>query len=70
MFYMEGVMSSIEADRDLIESHGGASALAKKLKYQSQRVQNWTVRGIPPKEKLKHPELFLKRKNRHSVIAA
>ncbi|MCH7290987.1 helix-turn-helix domain-containing protein [Acinetobacter sp. ANC 3926] len=57
-------MDSLEADRELIEANGGASVLARKLNYRSQRVQNWTVRGIPPKEKLKHPEIFLKKKSR------
>ncbi|MPW43343.1 YdaS family helix-turn-helix protein [Acinetobacter guerrae] len=56
-------MENIKDDRELIEKNGGASALAKKLNYQSQRVQNWTVRGIPPKEKLKHPDIFLKRES-------
>lgn len=63
-------MNSIERDRELIEALGGASALARKLKYQSQRVQNWTVRGIPPREKLKHPEIFLARKQRKQSAAA
>lgn len=52
-------MESINADRELIEANGGASVLARKLKYRTQRVQNWKVRGIPPKEKLNHPEIFL-----------
>lgn len=52
-------MESIIADRELIEANGGASVLARKLKYRTQRVQNWKVRGIPPKEKLNHPDIFL-----------
>jgi hypothetical protein len=70
MFYVELHMDSIDADRALIEANGGASALARKLKYQTQRVQNWTVRGIPPKEKLLHPEIFLKKKSRSNAVAA
>lgn len=62
MFYRIFTMDSLETDRELIALHGGASALAQKLNYQSQRVQNWTVRGIPPKEKLKFPKIFLKPK--------
>ncbi len=52
-------MTSIELDRQLIDAHGGASSLAKRLKFESQRVQNWKVRGIPAKVKLDFPELFL-----------
>jgi hypothetical protein len=47
------------SDRELIEKLGGATIVAKQLGYVPQRVQNWTVRGIPAREKLKHPELFL-----------
>ncbi|EPJ9221212.1 hypothetical protein MWR82_003588 [Acinetobacter baumannii] len=53
-------MSSIQKDRELIDKHGGATALAQTLGYHVQRVQNWKIRGIPPaKEKFKHPELLL-----------
>ncbi|HFG6939064.1 hypothetical protein BFR77_15405 [Acinetobacter pittii] len=52
-------MTSLQEDKKIIADHGGASELARKLKYRSHRVQNWTVRGIPPKEKLKFPEIFL-----------
>lgn len=44
-------------DRELIEKEGGAYRLAKRLNYQPQRVQNWVKRGIPSKEKLRHPFL-------------
>ncbi len=30
-----------------------------KAKGGVQRVQNWMTRGIPPKEKLARPEIFL-----------
>lgn len=53
----------LEADRALIQSLGGPTQLAKLLGYQKpgsvQRVQNWTVRGIPPAVKLAHPDIFL-----------
>ncbi|MFW1952190.1 hypothetical protein [Acinetobacter beijerinckii] len=52
-------MSSIKKDRELIKKHGGVTALAHSLGYNVQRVQNWTVRGIPAKERLEHPELLL-----------
>lgn len=54
---------SIAADRALIHSMGGPTKLAHRLGYDKpgsvQRVQNWTVRGIPPAVKLAHPEIFL-----------
>jgi hypothetical protein len=51
-------------DKKLIESHGGPAKLAEKLGYDKarggvQRVQNWMARGIPAKEKLARPDLFL-----------
>ncbi|WP_296277753.1 hypothetical protein [uncultured Acinetobacter sp.] len=52
-------MSGIQKDSKLIDKHGGATALAHILGYHVQRVQNWKVRGIPAKERLKHPELLL-----------
>jgi len=46
----------------LIDAHGGDTALAKKLGFQtpsgSRRVHNWRDRGIPPRIQLDHPELF------------
>ncbi len=54
---------SIEADRALIHSMGGPTKLAHRLGYDKpgsvQRVQNWTVRGIPAAVKLAHPDIFL-----------
>ncbi len=47
------------ADAQIICSLGGSTVVAKQLGYDVQRVQNWKTRGIPPREKLKHPELFL-----------
>ena len=53
----------VEADCALIRSLGGPTQLAKLLGYDKpgsvQRVQNWTVRGIPPAVKLAYPHLFL-----------
>ena len=46
-------------DKELIEKLGGPAKLAHKLGFTVQRVQNWTVRGIPAQVKLDHPELFL-----------
>ncbi|EXI40228.1 hypothetical protein ABTC40_02970 [Acinetobacter baumannii] len=52
-------MTSLQEDKKIIAENGGATELARKLNYRSHRVQNWTVRGIPAKEKLKFPEIFL-----------
>ncbi|MEH6436682.1 YdaS family helix-turn-helix protein [Massilia sp. DD77] len=46
-------------DKELIEKLGGPAKLAHKLGFTVQRVQNWTVRGIPAQVKLDHPDLFL-----------
>lgn len=50
-------------DKKLIENLGGAAKVAELLGYDKQggvqRVHNWMTRGIPPKVKLEHPELFL-----------
>ncbi|EML1848518.1 hypothetical protein WFS14_000115 [Acinetobacter baumannii] len=59
MIYFEVLMSSVQKDAELIDKHGGATALAQTLGYNVQRVQNWKIRGIPAKERLKHPELLL-----------
>ena len=46
----------------LIDSHGGDTALAKKLGLPtpagSRRVHNWRTRGIPPRVQVDFPELF------------
>lgn len=60
-------MTNIHEDRNIIKSLGGATALALKLNYQVGRVQNWTVRGIPPAEKLKFPHLFLSEEQKLKV---
>jgi hypothetical protein len=51
-------------DKKLIEDLGGPAKVAELLGYDKhggvQRVHNWLTRGIPPKVKLAHPDLFLK----------
>lgn len=51
-------------DSNLIEALGGPAKVAEMLGYEKhggvQRVQNWTVRGIPARVKLDHPEIFLR----------
>ena len=54
----------LEADRALIQALGGPTQRAKLLglshRGSVQRVQNGTVRGIPPAVKLAHPQVFLR----------
>jgi len=56
--------STIEADKELIQSLGGPTQLARRLGLNQlgsvQRVQNWTVRGIPAEVKLAYPDIFLR----------
>lgn len=47
------------SDKEKIEELGGSTAVAEKIGYSVQRVQNWKVRGIPSKVKLQYPHLFL-----------
>lgn len=52
-------------DKKIIISLGGPAKVAEllgldKLKGGVQRVHNWLARGIPAKEKLKRPDLFLR----------
>jgi hypothetical protein len=53
----------IQRDRELITSLGGVTKLTERLGYEKagglQRVQNWTVRGIPDRVKLQYPHIFL-----------
>jgi hypothetical protein len=53
----------IEHDKALIERLGGPAKVAELLGYEkdggTQRVHNWTARGIPAKVKLERPDLFL-----------
>jgi hypothetical protein len=51
-------------DAALIDTLGGPTKVAELLGYSKeqggvQRVSNWRTRGIPPKVKLEHPEIFL-----------
>lgn len=46
------------SDKDMIEKHGGAAKVAAILGFTVQRVQNWKDRGIPPRVRLEHPDLF------------
>lgn len=52
------------ADAALIDSLGGAAAVARMLKMTgpqamvTRRVQHWKERGIPAKWKLAHPKLL------------
>lgn len=51
------------SDQKLIEALGGPAKVAELLGLQKyggvQRVQNWTVRGIPYKVKVEHPQIFM-----------
>ena len=51
-------------DKKLILSLGGPTKVAGLLGLKKsggvQRVQNWMTRGIPAKEKLARPDLFLR----------
>lgn len=47
-------------DKNIILNLGGVLALARLLDYSPQRVFNWLERGIPAREKIKRPDLFLK----------
>ena len=61
-------------DSDLNEKLGGPSRLAERLGYGKaggvQRVQNWKVRGIPPRVKLERPDLFLPERQQPEVQPA
>ena len=46
-------------DKEIIESLGGPTAVAKRIGVKPQVVCNWRRRGIPPKRKLEFPFLFL-----------
>jgi hypothetical protein len=57
-------MNQITNDKILILSLGGPTKVAALLGLDKtsggvQRVHNWMSRGIPPKEKLARPDLFL-----------
>lgn len=55
----------MDEDKKIIISLGGPAKVAELLGLNKstggvQRVQNWMTRGIPAKEKLKRPDLFLR----------
>jgi len=55
-------MKKSERDSKLINDLGGPAAVAEKLGYQkkggTQRVYNWTLRGIPARVLLDHKDVF------------
>lgn len=56
-------MKRLHPDSELIESLGGPAQVARLLGFDvfgTQRVFNWTRRGIPAYIKLEHPGLFLR----------
>lgn len=56
-------MNSIEKDAELINTLGGPPRVAELLGFEKhggvQRVQNWTVRGIPANIKVQFPAIFM-----------
>lgn len=58
-------MNQIQRDKELILALGGpttvANMLGMKYKGAAQRIQNWMTRGIPPRVKVDHPEIFMGR---------
>ncbi len=64
VFCLHMVCNIAVNDKDLIKKLGGATKIAELLNLKKiggpQRVHNWITRGIPPRVKLEHPELFLK----------
>lgn len=54
-------LDQIKKDRALIKELGGLTKLSRKLGdgYTTQRINNWMLRGIPAREKLKHRNLLL-----------
>lgn len=55
--------TEIENDRRKIEHLGGPAKVCELLGYSKQgsvqRVHNWMTRGIPPRVKVDHPEIFM-----------
>lgn len=54
--------TTIKKDAERIAELGGPAAVARLLGFDpacgTQRVHNWTTRGIPVRIKYQHPELF------------
>ncbi|CCF97589.1 putative phage protein [Ralstonia solanacearum K60] len=59
----EADRTRITRDRALINDLGGPAKVARLLDFDpttgTQRVHNWTIRGIPSAVKLGRPDLFL-----------
>jgi hypothetical protein len=62
MVFNAGMTTSTN-DAELIRRLGGPSKVAELIAIDkrggAQRVQNWTVRGIPAAIKVKYPHLFM-----------
>jgi len=63
------------SDKELILKLGGPAAVCRNLGFDPksggvQRVQNWMVRGIPPKVRLENLEFFKKAESEISKEAA
>ena len=52
-------MKDITKDLERIKLLGGVDAIAKHIDASSQRVNNWTRRGIPAQVKIDYPDLFM-----------
>lgn len=56
-------VSQVEKDALLIEKLGGPAKVADLLDFKdeigTQRVYNWTKRGIPSQIRIDHPEIFM-----------
>lgn len=55
-------MSTLDRDREIIQSLGGPRKVAERLNmrpFGQQKVTNWLQRGIPAHVKVAHPELFM-----------
>lgn len=56
--------STIEKDAKLIEELGGPATVARLLGFPdetgTQRVHNWTKRGIPVRIKYERPDVFVR----------
>lgn len=64
-FLLNMVFNGNMDDKKIIVSLGGPAKVAELLGLNKstggvQRIQNWMTRGIPAKEKLKRPDLFLR----------
>lgn len=55
-------------DRELIMKLGGVVAVSDYLGVSYQCVFNWLSRGIPPKVRLDHKEIFLSKDPQPLVI--